>query len=811
MNDDAVTRMNDEALRAFVEDLGGLLRARSSCAARLSAATRQIAPDYAEIAASLATDFADIQPSLLRLEKLAQQAERLGQAATRAGRSAAEAYEASVFGAKVAEAARLTSDEMADRLSAIGLSLQHLKENVGRLDSLARLLENALVEVAELAQQANLLAINANIEAARGELGAGFGKAAGQMTLLARTTGDAARRIGTLAQEIVRRNRATFLAYSKAEAEADSAVGSARDLQQAAATLQDGARALLESSRSHCSAVEFERVEAARIKESLAESVQRARAVIQGMNAVENLVWQQGTVGAVMTRHSDSIAAMVDGAEALVATAQTAPGQEDVYRAALPRAPQSLDPAYADDSASLLLLGHVFCGLVRRAPGGRIVPALAASWKLSAGGKALSFRLRPGALFSDGRPLQAADVKRSLERIMNPSSRSPHFGLFSMIRGAEDFMRGNADEIAGIRAAGDGEVVLEFDGPFGLLLSALAHPAAGAIVGAGPSHSGPGVRPPAGIGPFRFAEIEADGLWSLEACENYFEGRPFADRLEFRLMESYDERRGAFDAGKLSHVDIDGGVLEAAKRDEELHERLLLMREPEIIFGRFSESSFFQDSRVRQALNLIIDRGALVADALGGMAVPSGALVPFGIPGHDPEFPGFGCDASRAGRLLAETGLAQGWPRPLTIGAASPDTTLARLAQGVAAQLQRAGVAACAAEQPGRDGDIIIDRCNGAFDPDGFFRRLLGSGAVWEVPNLEALVDAGRAAGGPGEQQAAYRRLQERVMADPPFLFLAHSLSGVQVAEGVFGLVLGPGGSFDLRRTWMRRKPRFEV
>src|SRR5664279_796113 len=90
-------------------------------------------------------------------------------------------------------------------------------------------------------------------------------------------------------------------------------------------------------------------------------------------------------------------------------------------------APTTLDlTTTADASIPEALLYNVYEGLVKLDPKGRVVPLLAASWKVSANGRVYTFVLHKGVRFQNGDPLAASDVVYSIERVQKPPSGKPH-------------------------------------------------------------------------------------------------------------------------------------------------------------------------------------------------------------------------------------------------------------------------------------------------------------------------------------------------------------------------------------------------
>lgn len=81
-----------------------------------------------------------------------------------------------------------------------------------------------------------------------------------------------------------------------------------------------------------------------------------------------------------------------------------------------------------------------------------IVPDLAERWTVTPDGRVYTFVLRRGVKFTNGREVTAQDVKYSIERIMDPATRSPNTWIFSgVIQGAKEMKDGKASQISGLR------------------------------------------------------------------------------------------------------------------------------------------------------------------------------------------------------------------------------------------------------------------------------------------------------------------------------------------------------------------------
>src|SRR5882762_4362456 len=98
--------------------------------------------------------------------------------------------------------------------------------------------------------------------------------------------------------------------------------------------------------------------------------------------------------------------------------------------------PRSLDPALSTDVPTGEMMTLLFDGLTQFDPDGKLLPGLADRWTADRKGQRYVFHLRPGVTFHDGRPLVAADVKRSFLRVLNPQTHGGRVWPLLPIAGA---------------------------------------------------------------------------------------------------------------------------------------------------------------------------------------------------------------------------------------------------------------------------------------------------------------------------------------------------------------------------------------
>lgn len=151
-----------------------------------------------------------------------------------------------------------------------------------------------------------------------------------------------------------------------------------------------------------------------------------------------------------------------------------------VVRVALPEVPGDIDPHTALTTSELLLARALYTGLTATDAGGEVTPALATSWTIGIDGLTYRFELRRDALWSDGRPIDASHVVRSIERALDPATAAPFAAFLLDIRNAEAFRLGVlADgQHLGVAARGRHVVEITLAQPSQRFLHILAQPVA---------------------------------------------------------------------------------------------------------------------------------------------------------------------------------------------------------------------------------------------------------------------------------------------------------------------------------------------
>jgi peptide/nickel transport system substrate-binding protein len=364
----------------------------------------------------------------------------------------------------------------------------------------------------------------------------------------------------------------------------------------------------------------------------------------------------------------------------LVAQAQQArPG--GVLRVGIQSEPRSLDPLLViTDGATGHVVSNIFNTLVRYDANMQIVPDLATSWRVHDDGRAIDFNLRTGVKFHDGTDFDAAAVKFAFDRILDPANSSPYRTFFKPV---EQVVVVNPSTV---------RVVLSqpWPGFFYQLLyvGGMGIPSPTAVKALGNAGF---ARKPVGTGPFQFSDWASGDRIVLTKNPNYYRPRmPNLDRLEFRVIPDSTALTTSLRTGQIDLV-----------RDIPTHLLPLLERESALVLSVKNAYSFdwlalnaakppFNDVRVRQAVNMAIDRDALALAVYGKGARGSTSQIAAANAFHHPrKLPTFTYDPERAKRLLAEAGQSN---LRFTLASSSVKPQLAQEATVIQAQLAKIGV-----------------------------------------------------------------------------------------------------------------------
>lgn len=482
--------------------------------------------------------------------------------------------------------------------------------------------------------------------------------------------------------------------------------------------------------------------------------------------------------------------------------------------------PGSLDPIAKAEVAAMMVTMNLFDRLVKLDPvAKKVVPSLAERWEIKDGGLTYVFYLRKGAKFHNGREITARDVKYSLERLSDPKNASPSVNFLVGVKGLEAFQQGRASEIAGLEVPSPYTLVIRLEKPRPTLLMDLSAPAAGVVPKEEVERLGPdfGQRP-VGSGPFRLVSWRKDDEIVLEANRDYWAGRPYVDRVVFRIMREEATRDAEFQAGNLDAMTI--GEAQYRRYSNDPAWRPYLIEVPEL----FTRAIFFNlrrppldNVKVRQALNYAVDKRAIVEKVLSNKAYPAVGPLQSSSPAFNPELQGYPYDPARARQLLREAGYPDGFELEVlatAAGARTVEAVMGFLADiGVRVRIVRLESTTLFERVRSGDFQAAFYSTGGELDPVSFLYSRLhtrnfgraGNVGYYANPEVDRLLDEAMSITDEARRIAIARQVEAIVTRDAPWLFLNYNKAVMLHQPWVHGLQPVPTDiDFqDLTKVWV--------
>ncbi|MEK7435253.1 MAG: ABC transporter substrate-binding protein [Pseudomonadota bacterium] len=363
---------------------------------------------------------------------------------------------------------------------------------------------------------------------------------------------------------------------------------------------------------------------------------------------------------------------------------------------ALATEPSSMDPQFHSLTPNIQFSETIFDPLVRTDAVAKPIPCLAESWTVN--GNVWLFKLRRNVKFSDGSPFTADDVVFTYARVPKVPNSPSSFNLY-------------LKSIEKVEAVDPLTLKITTKGPSPVLLPNLAVvPIMSKNAASGPApegkttielNRGEGL---IGTGPYKFVSWKRGAEIVLERNPSYWGGKPAWDKVIYRPISKPAARVAALLAGDVDVIENPPtDDLARLEKDTKLHIQktpsvrviyIALNQGKDVPAGMSGTDGKnpLSDKRVREALSLAIDRNAIVARIMDGVALPAANLLPYPAFGTSKKYATApAADPAKAKELLA----AAGYPKGFTLTLGSPNGRYIndqRIAQTVAAMWANIGV-----------------------------------------------------------------------------------------------------------------------
>jgi peptide/nickel transport system substrate-binding protein len=387
-----------------------------------------------------------------------------------------------------------------------------------------------------------------------------------------------------------------------------------------------------------------------------------------------------------------------------LALAQT-PKRGGTFRVAYGNQIANLDFHTAPGYEMMWVAMNIGCGLVNITPDGKFVGDVADSWNVSPDGLKYTFKLRKGALFHDGTPVDAAAVKFSIEHIMDPATKSGMRTFYSAVKSIE--------------VVDPQTVEIDLKHPYAFFLHMLAGYRTGLVLYSPTATQKYTLedrkkgKPEAvvGCGPFRLVEWVPGDHLVMDRFDKYFvPGHPYVDRVLIRIIKDPVTQMAAFKAGEVDFIASFSPEHVSTIKEQNPKAMILTGKETTPMVAPMKVTipkdgkpmskdrvphPIFGDLRVRKAVGCYgIDRKEIVKIAFRGEATPWVGIIPPGtmdtvdVNGMCPY------DPAKAKALLAEAGYGPQHPLTFTIMTDTEKSVFNVIATVIKEQMARIGVTA---------------------------------------------------------------------------------------------------------------------
>jgi peptide/nickel transport system substrate-binding protein len=365
--------------------------------------------------------------------------------------------------------------------------------------------------------------------------------------------------------------------------------------------------------------------------------------------------------------------------------------------------PESIDPHFTATGTHSEALKHVFDTLTHSGDRLQIEPGLAESWRV-VNPTTWEFRLRRGVKFHDGSDMTAEDVAASIRRMQQLSGPNP----------TRIYVR----RVQEVRIVDPHTIQVVTDGPAPTLPNdfiRLFVTSARATAGLTPENSNEAFntgRAAIGTGPYRFSAWTPREQFAVERNDTYWGDRPAWARVVRREIANPAARVAQLRTGQVDMiVRVPAADVATLERDRTLSvvkaetvyvfNLALDQREntPQVTArdGSRLAANPYRDPRVREAIDLAIDRRALAEVAMEGLGTPVSQMVTPGIFGFNPALTVPTPNVTRARALLAEAGYPNGFRMVLNFtnnrlpGDAGVGTAMTQMLARIGLEVQAAG------------------------------------------------------------------------------------------------------------------------
>ncbi len=464
-------------------------------------------------------------------------------------------------------------------------------------------------------------------------------------------------------------------------------------------------------------------------------------------------------------------------AATLLLSLGTAVRAETTLRIGLAEDPDILDPTLARTYVGRIVFAAFCDKLFDIDEKLNIVPQLALSHETSADGKEVTIKLRPGVKFQDGEPFNAEAAKFSLERHLNMqgSFRKPELASLDHVDVVDPLT------IKLVLRTPYSPLIAQLTDRAGMMVSPKAAKEEGDKFGLHPVCAGP----------YKFVErVQQDRIVFEKFADYWNKDNVHIDRVVFLPIVDATVRLANLKSGGLDLIErLLATDIPAVKSDPNLklstaielgYQGLTLNVGKDKAKGPLSQSD-----KVRQALDLSIDRDAINQVVFNGEFRPGNQWISPDHPYYQKAFPVRPRDVAKAKALLKEAGVTPPVNIDFMVPKGAENEAVAQVIQSMAAEagfdmkIRVTEFATSLKQAEAGEYQAYFLNWSGRIDPDGNSYIFLKSNApqnysAWSNADADKALDDARLVTDQAQRKAIYEKLTKAVLDEEPILYLYH-------------------------------------
>jgi oligopeptide transport system substrate-binding protein len=360
--------------------------------------------------------------------------------------------------------------------------------------------------------------------------------------------------------------------------------------------------------------------------------------------------------------------------------------------------PDTLDPQKSSASGSLAIDRDLFIGLVTLDPQEHVVPGVAERWEIAPDGMTWTFHLRPDAKWSTGEPVTAADFVYSFRRLVDPATAAADSSDLTQLVNYEAIASGKEKDLSklGVEATDPLTLVLHLTAPRLALKFLLTDPMLFPLHKASVEKWGATWTQPehlVGNGPFVMKSWVPQSSVVLTKSPTFFDAATVKlDEVDWLVTEGSKAGLTRYRAGELDWAILGKNDIPWARQSMADQLQTADVNGYSFLFFNMTKGVLKDDIRLREAINLAIDRETLVTKVDPRGEKPAYGIVPPTTSDYTPQSMDFKATPqperlAKAKELMKEAGYGPDHPLKLKVSYAT-DESNRQLLLAIAAMLK---------------------------------------------------------------------------------------------------------------------------